>query len=135
MRKTDQRRKRRARELRPWEGELRRGLGHTRKRLGMTPDEAIPDDLLVAEALDLARPGAVKGRDAVLPAPHLDLAEEWFRARLQGEADTEELRVALARRIARPADEHFSGIRGFGVTRERVERAVSYFAELKKRSE
>jgi len=100
----------------------------------MTPDEAIPDDLLVAEALDRARPGGGEGRDAVLPAPHLDLAEEWFRARLQGEADTEELRIALARRIARPADEHFSGIRRFGVTRDGVERAVHYFAERKKRS-
>jgi len=114
---------------------LKRGLGQTRKRLGITPDEVIPDELLVAEALDLARPGAVEGRDAVLPAPHLDLAEEWFRARLQGEADTEELRIALARRIARPADQHFSGTsRRFGVTRDGVERAVRYFAERKKRS-
>lgn len=116
MERSKRRRKQRARELAHWEAALRGALSETRFEKGMADDQEIEDDLLIAEVLRLAHPDAVPGRDAVIPAPRLDLACLWYRARLERQADTEAERVALARRIAPPPDAQPHGLLPWGTT-------------------
>ena len=129
MQQSKRRRKQRALQLALWEAELRRTLDATRVQLRTANHEEIPDDILVAEALQLADPLTYAGMDAVIPAPRTDLAASWFRARLLREADSDADRRALARRIAPAPDFDPPGQHRYGITRGIVERAVRYYAQ------
>jgi len=122
------RNKERTRELALWESELRSTLERSRQQLGLARDTVIHDDVLVAEVIALAHPDAVQDRDAVIPAPRVDLAAHWFEARLLRRADTAAERLALAQEIAPLPDAEPAVRRRIGLTRKSVERAVEYFA-------
>jgi hypothetical protein len=87
--------RKRRRSRAAWEVAKRRELGRARKRIGLDPDETIPDDVLLAEV------------DGYLP-PHtrtwepdyrLEPRHQWFGFRLIGIADTEPERNCLAQRV------------------------------------
>jgi hypothetical protein len=110
---------------------VRRALRDVRRQLEQEPDAVIPDDLLVNEVLWLGNPEAVAGRDAVIPGGNVGLAKTWLRARLAGEANTEDDRRELALRMAALPDEE-PGRRGWGLDRRRLERAIVYEAERRR---
>lgn len=126
MERSKRRRKERERTVELWRSELARVLANTRAEIGLADDDRIPDVLLVDEVVGLADPYTYDGVDAVVPAPRLDLAATWFRARLTGEANTAEERRALARQIAPAPDFEPSGRFAWGVDRKAIERAVMY---------
>jgi hypothetical protein len=135
--RSKRRHKARARTLALWERELERALIVVRQELGLARDEVVADEILIGEVLALADPWAIKGRDAAIPAPRVDLASRWFTTRLRGGADSEAERTALARRLAPspdPSDEP-AGRQPWGVTRHAVERAVIYCRKRAGRAE
>lgn len=129
MRQSKKRRKQRERLLEAWRAELWTVLGDVRSQLQLMPDEVVPDQVLVAEVLELAHPETMPGVDAVVPAPRVDIAAEWFRARLERRADTAAERQDLARALAPAPDAGFRGRRPIGFSRDGVERAVRYWRD------
>ena len=67
------------RALRGWESVLRGELADPRRELELAPEEVLPDDLPINEVVELADPDTVRGLDAVIPAPDVDLAREYFQ--------------------------------------------------------
>ena len=124
--RSKRRRKARERTVELWRRELLRALAEARAEIGLAADDRMPDALLVDEVLELADPYTYDGLDAVVPAPRLDLAAIWFRARLNGEANTAEERRDLARQIAPAPDFEPSGRFAWGVDRAAIERAIKY---------
>lgn len=128
-----ERRTKRRRVVEAWKQAIRDELARVREGLDQGRDDVIPDDVLIEEVLALGRAGVVPAVDVVLPAPRLDLVNEWLTERLMRRADMDAERQALARRLAPLPDESPPGRRPFGVDREAVNLAIEY--EAKRRRE
>jgi hypothetical protein len=100
------RRRERMKPVRRWQREVRAIDLDERARRGIDPSGFPTADDLVEEVICLASPEAYRSLDVVIPGTREDLARRWIAARLDGLADTEELRADLAAQIAPSPDLH-----------------------------
>lgn len=119
--------------MRFWERQLLEALAEVRAELALVADEIIPDQVLVAETVALGDPATYEALEAVIPAGNTELAATWMRARLKGEADSDELRAQLARKLAPAPDHEPTGTRKLGLDRRGLERAIVYERDRPKR--